>query len=170
MGCEKIRELFHEYSEGNLNKSDKLKVEGHLRECKGCNLYFEQSHEVWNLLDKWDTLDTKDDFIRRFWDRVSAGDAKKGGVFDFFRNLRVNLVAGVVGVLILILCGFLVNIFVSHNEKFVFTENDRADEELLIEFDNAITKETPESLEVYGLWDVRELQSYDQNVEENEGG
>jgi hypothetical protein len=170
MGCEKIRELILEYSEGNLNQSDKLEVESHLRECKGCNLYFGQSDKVWNLLDKWDTLDTKDDFIPRFWDRVSEEDTKGGGVFDFFRNLRVDLVAGVVGVIMLILTVFLVNIFVSHNENIVFTEEDRADEELLIEFDKAITKETPDSLEVYGLWDVREPQSNDENSEENNGG
>lgn len=170
MECEKIRELILDYSEGDLNQSDKLGVERHLKECKECNIYFEQSHKVWNLLDNWHTVEIKNDFIPRFWDRVTTEDKKKGNAFDFFRNLRVNLVSGGVGVIILILVVFLVNILVSHRENIVFTEKDRADEELLIEFDRSITKETTESLEIYGPWDVREPQSNDEEIEENKGG
>ena len=162
MECEKIRELILDYSEGDLNQSDKLGVERHLKECKECNIYFEQSHKVWNLLDNWHTVGIKNDFIPRFWDRVITEDRKKGNVFDFFRNLRVNLISGGVGVIILILVVFLVNILVSHHENIVFTEEDRSDEELLIEFDRSITKETAESLEIYGPWS--------DEIEENKGG
>lgn len=170
MECEKIRELILDYSEVDLNQSDKLGVEKHLKECKECNIYFEQFHKVWNLLDNWHTVENKNDFIPRFWDRVTTEDKKKGNVFDFFRNLRVNLVAGGVGVIMLISVVFLFNIFVSHHDNIVFTEEDRSDEELLIEFDRSITKETAESLEIYGPWDVREPQSNDEEIEENKGG
>jgi len=162
MECEKIRELILDYSEGDLNQSDKLGVERHLKECKECNIYFEQSHKVWNLLDNWHTVQIKNDFIPGFWDRVTTEDKKKVNVFDFFRNLRVNLVSGGVGVIILILVVFLVNILVSHHDNTVFTEGDRSDEELLIEFDRSITKETAESLEIYGPWS--------DEIEENKGG
>ena len=162
MECEKIRELILDYSDGDLNQSDKLGVEKHLKECKECNIYFEQSHKVWNLLDNWHTVEIKNDFIPRFWDRVTTEDRKKGNAFDFFRNLRPNLISGGVGVIILILVVFLVNILVSHHDNIVFTEGDRSDEELLIEFDRSITKETAEPLEIYGPWS--------DEIEENKGG
>src|SRR5574341_1116238 len=113
MRCEKFRELVFDYSEGDLNQGEKLEVERHLIECSDCNLYFEKSHKMWNLLGKFDTIEVKDDFVARFWDRASKEDRKKAGVFDFFGNLRVNLVTGLAGVLILILGILLVNTFVS---------------------------------------------------------
>jgi hypothetical protein len=170
MECKKVRELILDYSEGDLNQGDKLEVERHLGECNDCNLYFERSHKVWDLLDKWDTVDTKDNFIPRFWDRVSREDIKTLNVFHFFRNLRINLVAGLAGVLILILGVFLANTFISSRYAIVITEEDRADDELLIEFDKAVSREADELLDVYGPWDVNELQPNDEKIEDNKGG
>jgi hypothetical protein len=45
------------------------------------------------------------------------------------------------------------NIFEFKRTKVVFTENDKADEELLIQVDSAISRETAKSLEIYGPWD-----------------
>ncbi|MCI0454964.1 MAG: zf-HC2 domain-containing protein [Candidatus Dadabacteria bacterium] len=170
MECEKVKELVFEYSEGDLDQGEKLKVERHLMECSDCNLYFEKSHKMWNLLSKFDTVETKDDFVARFWDRVSKEDRKKAGIFDFFGNLRVNLVAGLAGVIILVLGILLANTFVSRQHSIVFTEEDRADEELIIEFDSAVSRETDELLDVYGAWDVPEPPSNDEKIDENKGG
>jgi hypothetical protein len=162
MKCKKVKELILDYSEDDLDQSDKLEVEKHLTICNECNVYYEQSYKVWNMLDKWDAVDVKDNFISKFWDKVSTQDSKTISIFHFLRYSRVNLIGGLVGVVVLILGVFFANTFVSHRYNIVFTEEDKFDEELLIEFDKAVSKETVELLDVYGPWDEK--------IEENKGG
>ena len=45
------------------------------------------------------------------------------------------------------------NVFQSDRANVVFTESDEADEELLIELDKAISRETATALDIYGPWE-----------------
>lgn len=156
MNCKELEELILEYTAGNLDQNEKLRVESHLRECKKCYLFFGQSNQVWNLLDEWDVIEPRKDIVTNFWERVSEEDVRGKGIFDFFKNLKLNWSFGValaVIAVIMIISVISFNIFEFKRTKVVFTENDKADEELLIQVDSAISKETAKSLEIYGPWD-----------------
>lgn len=153
MRCEEIKELFHEYAVGSLDQGQKLRVESHVHECKECSLIFRDSNELWNILDNWDRIEPGEDFVAGFWKRISEDDVKGNGILDFLRNLRLNWALGVALAVIMIVSVMTLNIFQSDRANVVFTENDEADEELLIELDKAISRETATSLDIYGPWE-----------------
>jgi Predicted transmembrane transcriptional regulator (anti-sigma factor) len=149
MKCENFKELILEYPDGELSQSERLRVETHLRECEGCDLLFKQVNGVWNLLDRWDGIEPEGDFVAKFWDRVSEGEVR-GGILDFFRNWRSGWAIAVSVAVILIVSIISINVFESDRADVVFTEIDRADEELLIKLERVTSRETAKSLEVYG--------------------
>jgi len=153
MRCEEIKGLILEYTGGDLDQSEKERVESHLVECEDCNVFFKQSNEVWNLLDKWNAIEPKEDIVARFWDRVSEEDRRRKGIFDFFENLKPDWVLGAALAVILIIGVITFDIFEPNRAHVVFTEEDKADEELLIKIDKAISRETAGSLNIYGPWD-----------------
>lgn len=162
MKCENIKELILVYPDGELERSEKLRVDAHLRECGDCDLFFKRAVGVWNLLDKWDGVEPEGDFVAHFWNRVSE-DAEKGkGVFDFLKDWRLGWAAAVTAAVILIVSAVSFNVFEPDRASVVFTEADKADERLLIKLDRVTTRETVKSLEVYGLWD--------ENIERSKGG
>ncbi|MER3446799.1 MAG: hypothetical protein C4291_08125 [Candidatus Dadabacteria bacterium] len=162
MGCEKIRELILEYPNGDLTQIENMEVEVHLRECADCRSFLDESHRVWNLMDMWDGVDVNEGFITKFWDRVSHEDKRKGGIMEFFRNWKPAWAYATALAVIVIVSVILFNFFESGRTNIVFTERDRADERLLIDFDKSISKEGGQSLDVYGPWD--------EPIEENNKG
>jgi predicted anti-sigma-YlaC factor YlaD len=162
MGCEKIKELILEYPNGDLTQIERMQVETHLRECADCSLFLNGSHHVWNLMDMWDGVEVGETFVAKFWDRVSHEDTRKGGIIEFFRNWKLGWTYAGALVVIVIVSVILLNFFESGRTKVVFTEMDKADEKLLIDFDEAISREDEQSLDVYGPWD--------EPIEENNKG
>jgi hypothetical protein len=152
MRCEEIRELFHEYTARGLDQDQKLWVESHVRDCEDCGLFFRESNELWNILDNWDRVEPGDDFVAGFWKRVSEEDVKKNKILDFFRNLKLNWALGAALAVIMVVSVITLNVFHSDRANVVFTENDEADEELLIKLDKAISRETATALDIYGPW------------------
>ncbi|MBI2487225.1 MAG: zf-HC2 domain-containing protein [Deltaproteobacteria bacterium] len=162
MNCKELKELILEYTAGNLDQSEKLRVESHLKECKECYLFFGQSNQVWDLLDEWDIIEPKEDIVTNFWERVSEEEIRGKGIFDFFKNLKLNWSFGVALAVIMIISVISFNIFEFKRTKVVFTENDKADEELLIELDRAVSRKTARGLDIYGPWE--------DEIEENDKG
>lgn len=153
MSCNELKESILEYKVGNLDQSEKIRVESHLRECKECNLFLMQSNQVWDLLDEWDIVEPKQNIATEFWKRVSEEDVKGKGIFDYLKNLKLNWSFGAALAVILIVSVLTFNVFEFRRTEVVFTEIDEADEELLIQVDRAISRETAKSLEIYGAWD-----------------
>ncbi len=162
MNCKELKELILEYAAGNLDQSEKLRVESHLKECKECYLFFRQSNQVWDLLDEWDVIEPKEDIVTNFWERVSGEEIREKGIFDFFKNLKLNWSFGVALAVIMIISVISFNIFEFKRTEVVFTEKDKADEELLIELDRAVSRETARGLDIYGPWE--------DEIEENDKG
>lgn len=162
MGCKEIKELILEYPNGDLTQNEKMQVEAHLRECPDCSLFLDESRHVWNLMDMWDGVDVGGNFITKFWDRVSHEDTSKGGIMGFFRKWKPGWTYAAALAVIVIVSVILFNFFESGRTNIVFTERDRADEKLLIDFDKSISKEGGQSLDVYGPWD--------EPIEENNKG
>ena len=153
MKCGRIKELILEYPNGDLTQTEKMEVEVHLRECEDCALFFNESHQIWNLMDEWGGVDVGGNFVTKFWDRVSHEDSRKSGIMDFFRNWKLGWTYAAALAAIVILGVILLNFFEFGRTNIVFTERDKADEKLLIDFDKAISKEEGQSLDLYGPWD-----------------
>jgi predicted anti-sigma-YlaC factor YlaD len=153
MSCNELKELILEYTVGNLDQDDKLRVESHLGECKDCNRFFRQSNEVWDLLDEWDVIEPKRDLVTNFWRSVSEEDSKGIRISDFFKSFRLGWSRAIALAVILIISVISFNIFEPEQTRVVFTESDKADEELLIELDRAVSRETARGLSIYGPWE-----------------
>ena len=153
MECEKIKELILEYPNWDLTRTEKMQVEVHLRECEDCALFFNESHQIWNLMDEWGGVDVGENFVTKFWDRVSHEDSRKSGIMYFFRNWKLGWTYAAALAVIVIVSVILFNFFGSSRTSIVFTERDKTDERLLIDFDKAISREDGQSLDVYGPWD-----------------
>ncbi len=162
MGCEKIKELILEYPGGDLTQIEKMQVEAHLRECADCALFLKESHDVWNLMDMWDGIEVRENFVARFWDRVSHEDTGKVGIIEFFKNWKLGWAYGTALAVIVVAVVMWFGFFEPSRTKVVFTERDKADEKLLVDFDKAISREDGQSLDVYGPWD--------EPIEENDKG
>lgn len=153
MGCEKIKELILEYPYGDLTQTEKMQLETHLRECADCTLFLNESRYVWNLMDEWDGVEVGGNYVTKFWDRVSHEDTKKDWIMDFFRSWKLGWTYAAALAVIVIVSVILFNFFESSRTNIVFTERDKTDERLLIDFDKAISREDGQSLDVYGPWD-----------------
>jgi predicted anti-sigma-YlaC factor YlaD len=162
MGCEKIKELILEYPNGDLNQTEKMRVEAHLKECADCTLFLNGSHYVWNLMDGWEDVEVGENYVTKFWDRVSHEKTKKDWIMEFVTNWKLGWTYAVALAVIVIVSVVLFNFFESGRTNIVFTEMDQADEKLLIDFDKAISREDWQSLDVYGPWD--------EPIEENNKG
>jgi hypothetical protein len=163
MRCEKIKELILEHRIRDLDQSEKLKLDTHLGECKECDSLFRHSNEVWNLLDKWESIEPREGFLTEFWNRVLEEDTKKKeSTFDFFRNWKLIWAPVAALTIIVIVSVISLDIFQPKLAEVVFTAEDEEDEKLLIELDRAISRETAESLDIYGPWN--------EEIEENNKG
>jgi predicted anti-sigma-YlaC factor YlaD len=153
MRCEEIKGLILEYEDGDLDEGERERIESHLVECEDCSVFFKRSNEVWRLLDRWEAIEPRGDIVARFWDRVSEEDRKGRGIFDLLKNPKPGWTLGAALAVILIIGVVTFDIIQPNRAQVVFTEEDRADEELLIRVDNAVSRETANSLSIYGPWD-----------------
>ncbi len=154
MECNNIKELLTQHSLDALGQDEKVSVERHLEECNDCTLYLSESRELWGLLDTWDEIEPDGKFVANFWDKTSIKETKlQPGFLSRFRNLKPNW--GVAGAMASI---FLVSVitfavFSSDSTNTLYTSADEQDELVLLELDNALSRETSDVLSIYGPWD-----------------
>jgi len=147
-----------------LGQVEKEGVEMHLKECDECSLFLAQSNELWNLLDTWDEVEPQGEFVSKFWDKASIDETKFiPGFLSWIRNFKLNwTLAGAMASIFLVSI-FTFAVFSPDTRDNLFTSADERDELILIELDNAISRETAEVLSIYGPWDG------DSNVNGNGG-
>src|SRR5882724_10767073 len=99
-------------------------------------------------MDMWDDVDVRGNFVAKFWDRVSHEDTKRGGIMEFFKNWKLGWTYAAALAVIVIVSVIWLSFFEFGRTNVVFTEMDKADEKLLIDFDKAISREDGQSLDV----------------------
>lgn len=154
MECKEIKETLIEYTLADLSYAEKANIESHLDGCADCRAFVSESKGLWSLLETWEEVEPSSDFISDFWDKVSVEETKaKPGFLNWIQNIKPNwTLAGAMASI------FLVSIitfgaFSPETRNSLFMSADERDELILIELDNAISRETADVLSIYGPWD-----------------
>jgi len=149
---EKIINQIEDYFSGELNDEESKSLLLKVEDSDELRKHFEESNKLWSYMASVDTIEPSPDYIRRFWKIVSGNEEKKSrSFFQFnFMNKKLTFVSSLA--VILLLSTFIVNNFVLEEEKsgYVYEEDD----ELLIHnLEEALSKNTPDVLNVYGPWE-----------------
>lgn len=154
MECKDLRELVVQYSSGDLPDGDKDFVETHLRECGECSALLRRSDALWSLLDEWKDVEPRTEFVSEFWSRVSKEESRKSrGFFGIFKNKKPAwTLAGALASFLLVGVFTFAILGPGEDLNTLFSRDER-DEKILIELDNATTRDTTAALEIYGPWD-----------------
>jgi hypothetical protein len=155
MSCENFKNLIIDYTIDNLGQSQMNELKVHLDVCKECNEFLRFADLEWKLLDKWEGVEPRDDYITRFWERSSNRErGPKPSLFKLFDYPVPNW--SYISVVALLLIIFVVAIMYVRTENSVvkYTEKDREDEKLLFDVDRTISFDSADMLEIYGLWNV----------------
>ena len=154
MECNDIKELLTQYSLDDLGQVEKVGVERHLEECRECKVYLSQSQELWSLLDTWGEIEPEGEFVSNFWDKASIEETKlQPGFLGRLRNFKPNwsLAGAMASIFLVSILTFAV--FSPDTTNTLFTSADEQDELILLELDNALSRETADVLSIYGPWD-----------------
>ncbi len=153
MDCSVVKELIVQYSSGDLGQDRMAVVESHISRCQECGLYFKQSEKLWTLLDVHGEIEPEADFVSNFWDRVSQDEIKsQSGLLNWLKNVKLNWTMAGAMASILILCVFTFTLFQPGTDRNSILADDQ-DELLLLELDNAISRDTAQLLDIYGPWE-----------------
>jgi len=154
MECNDIKELLTQHSLDDLGQVEKVGVERHLEECNECKVYLSQSQELWSLLDTWGEIEPEGKFISNFWDKASIEEMKlQPGFLGRLRNIKSNwsLAGAMASIFLVSILTFAV--FSPDTTNTLFKSADEQDELILLELDNALSRETADVLSIYGPWD-----------------
>ena len=146
------KQQVEDYFSGELNEEESKILLTKIDTSEELKQYFRESESLWSIMSSAELLEPREDYITRFWNKVSKDEDKKKSSFSFFSN--INLKWGFAGSLavFLILSTIIVNNFVIEEEKSGFVYE--ADDELLINnLDEALSKNTHESLKIFGPWE-----------------
>lgn len=155
MSCENFKNLIIDSTIDDLGEPQMNELKVHLDACNECNEFLRFADLEWKLLDKWEGVEPRDDYITKFWERSNnRGKGSKTSLFKLF-NYRVPNWS-YISVVALLLIIFVVAIVYVKTENSVvkYTEKDREDENLLFEVDRTISFDSADMLEIYGLWNV----------------
>ena len=154
MECRSIKELIVRYSSGDIEETEKVLVDEHIRDCSGCEQYFMGSEKLWDMLDAWDEIEPEREFIAEFWNKVSVQEDKaKAGFFGWLKGFKPKLaISGALATVFIVGISTFVLLGPGTLDK-VFRSSDEKDEMILIELDRATNTETSELLAIYGPWD-----------------
>ena len=149
---EKIINQIEDYFSGELNDEESKSLLLKVEDSDELRKHFEESNKLWSYMASVDTIEPSPGYIRRFWKIVSSNEEKKSrSFFQFnFMNKKLTFVSSLA--VILLLSTIIVNNFVLEEEKsgYVYEEDD----ELLIHnLEEALSKNTPDVLNVYGPWE-----------------
>jgi hypothetical protein len=153
MNCENFKDLILDYTIDDRDKSqmDELKV--HLDVCSECNEFLRFANLEWKLLDKWEGIDPKEDYIIKFWEGLNhREEGPKPWLFKLFDYRVRNWSYISVLSLFLIISVVAIVYMTAENSVVKYTEKDREDEKLLFEVDRTISFDSADVLEIYGLW------------------
>jgi hypothetical protein len=154
MSCENFKNLILDYTLDHLGRSQsELKV--HLDVCNECSEFLRLTDLEWRLLDKWERIEPKEDYIVKFWERLDhREEARKPWLLNLFKYRVPNW--SYISVVSLFLIIFVVAIVyvTTENGAVKYTEKDREDEKLLFEVDRTISFDSADMLEIYGPWSV----------------
>jgi len=154
MDCKNIKELLIQYSLGDLGPVEKTSVESHLENCTECRSYLSESNNLWSMLETWDEIEPDTEFLSNFWDKAAVNDVKlESGFLSWFRDIRLNwtLAGAMASIFLVSIITF--SVFSPDTTNTLFMSADQRDELILIELDNAISRETADVLSIYGPWD-----------------
>ena len=154
MDCKNIKELLIQYSLGDLGTVEKTSVESHLENCTECKSYLSESNNLWSMLETWDEIEPDTEFLSNFWDKATVNDVKsKPGFLSWFRDIKPNwtLAGAMASILLVSIITF--SVISPDTTNTLFMSDDQRDELILIELDNAISRETADVLSIYGPWD-----------------
>lgn len=153
MGCNDIREMVAGYSSGELTDSGRQAVESHVAECKECGLYLSRYEGVWNLLDEWERIEPRTDFVSSFWVQVAKEEKESG--WGILKNLRLRWRLAGAFATVLVVGIFTFTMLKPHSGIIGYADNDARDDQLLHELDSATARDAADSdaLSIYGPWD-----------------
>ena len=152
MECKELKETLVQYSLDELGSKEKVSLENHIGNCDECRGYVSESIGLWSLLEAWDEVEPNNNYITNFWDKVEE-TKPASGFLHWIQNIRLNwTLAGAMASI------FLVSIitfgaFSPEMRNSIFMSTDERDELVLIELDNALSRETADVLSIYGPWD-----------------
>lgn len=149
---EKIINQIEDYFSGELNDEESKSLLLKVEDSDELRKHFEESSKLWSYMASAETIEPSPDYIRRFWKIVSSNEEKKSrSFFQFnFMNKKWTFVSSLA--VFLLISTIIVNNFVLEEEKsgYVYEEDD----ELLIHnLEEALSKNTPDVLNVYGPWE-----------------
>jgi len=154
MECRSIKELIVRYSSGDIEETEKVLVDEHIRGCSRCEQYFLHSEKLWDALDAWKEIEPGREFVAKFWNKVSAQEDKaRTGFFGWLKGFRPKLAVSGALATVFIVGMFTFALLGPGKLDGVFRSTDEKDEIILIELDRATNTETSELLAIYGPWD-----------------
>ncbi len=87
MNCpiDREREVLIAYCAGRLPAEEAAALESHLRECPDCERFVREQSAVWNRLGDFTTPPVSDDFDRKLWARIEAGEQARWWQFPLWK-------------------------------------------------------------------------------------
>ena len=152
---EKTINQIEDYFSGELSDEESKSLLSKVEDSEELRDHFVESEKLWNYLSSVETIEPTPNYIRRFWNSVSSNEEKENrSYFQFnFLNKKWKFVSSLA--VFLILSTIIINNFVHEEEKSGFVYE--ADDELLVDnLEEALSKNTPDVLNVYGPWEDHE--------------
>lgn len=145
------KQQIDDYFSGELNENDTRSLLQNVDSSEELKQYFTESEKLWDMMKSAEQLEPLSDYIERFWNNVSKDEEKNKKFFAFFEyfSLKWRFVGSLA--VFLIIGTVVVNNFILEEEESGFVYE--ADDELLINnMDEALSKNTDESLNIFGPW------------------
>lgn len=152
MECKELKETLVQYSLDEVGSDEKVSIENHIGDCHECRSYVSESKGLWSLLETWDEVEPHSSYIANFWDKVEETKPAPG-FLHWVQNIKLNwTLAGAMASI------FLVSIitfgaFSPEMRNSILMSADERDELVLLELDDALSRETADLLSIYGPWD-----------------
>ncbi|MCH8030096.1 MAG: hypothetical protein IH874_09230 [Candidatus Dadabacteria bacterium] len=153
MDSKKIVELILEYPEGEISEANKMELKRHIRENLGYSELYEQSKGLWKLMEEWRDIEPSDDYLVKFWNRVTEEEEARAHWFGRFLGiLRFNLGWSAAAIVTFLVLGVVSLYVFNTGTEMTLSEADLKDNEALIDVEKAISTESSKPLELYGPW------------------
>ena len=149
---EKTINQIEDYFSGELSEEESKNLLLKVEDSDELKIYFEESEKLWNYMNSLETIEPDPNFITRFWDNVTAEEEKQNRSFFHFNifDMKWKFVSSLA--VFLILSTIIINNYVLEDDRSGFVYE--AEDELLVDnLEQALSKNTPDALNVYGPWD-----------------
>jgi len=141
-----------DYFSGELNDEESKILLSKVNGSEEVQKHFEESKKLWNYMASVEEIEPGNDYIRKFWKTVSSDEERKSRSFFNFSFMNKKWAFASSLAVFLLLSTIIVNNFVLEEEKDGYVYD--ADDELLFNnLEEALSKNSPEGLNVYGPWE-----------------